>query len=96
MYGRGYVIEHVAASFRKEQEEIRYKAYITDALKALTENTTHRMIPGVGVVDYGSYMQNRWYKAAQEEQKDTRTGDEIALDIISRAGLTLKGGEKTD
>ena len=91
MYGRGYVIEHVVASFRKNQEELRYKVYVTDALKTLTENTMRRLIPGVGTVEYGAYMQNRWY--AKEEPQDERSGDEIAEEIIRKAGLTLKGGE---
>lgn len=93
MYGRGYVIEHVAASFRRSQEELRYKAYVTDALKALTENTMRRLIPGVGEVAYGSYIPKRWYNQEEEAQEE-KTGDEIAEEIILRAGLTLKGGEQ--
>lgn len=91
MYGRGYVINHIAASFHRKQEEIRYKAYVTDSLKAIAENTMRRLIPGIGAVEYGSYIPKRWYN--QEEPQDERTGDEIAEDIIRRAGLTLKGGE---
>ena len=86
------MIDHVASFFRKQQEEKRYRAYVTDALKALTENTTHRLIPGVGEVSYGSYMPTRWLKEAQEPE-DTRTGDEIAEEIIRRAGLKLKNEE---
>lgn len=86
------MIDHVAAFFRKEQEEKRYRAYVTDALKALTENTTNRLIPGVGEVSYGAYMPTRWLKEAQEPE-DTRTGDEIAEEIIRRAGLKLKNEE---
>lgn len=90
MYGRGYVLEHVASYFRREQEEIRYRAYVTDSLKALTENTTHRLIPGIGEVSYGSYMPKRWYNK-EDHVEDKRTGDEIAEDIIRRAGLKITG-----
>ena len=90
LYGRGYVIDHVASFFRREQEEKRYRAYVTDALKALTENTTHRLIPGMGEVSYGSYMPVRWLQEAQKPE-DTRSGDEIAEEIIRRAGLKLTG-----
>lgn len=89
LYGRGYVIDHVASFFRREQEEKRYRAYVTDALKALTENTTHRLIPGIGEVSYGSYMPTRWLKETQAPE-DKRSGDEIAEEIIRRAGLKLK------
>lgn len=85
------MIEHVAASFRRNQEELRYKAYVTDALKALAENTMRRLVPGIGAVEYGSYIPKRWYN--QEEPQEEKTGDEIAEEIIRRAGLTLKGGE---
>lgn len=84
------MIDHVASFFRREQEEKRYRAYVTDALKALTENTTHRLIPGVGEVSYGSYMTARWLQEAQKPE-DTRSGDEIAEEIIRRAGLKLTG-----
>ena len=39
----------------------------------------------------GNYFKSRWLKDRVEE--DTRTGDEIAMDIITRAGLRAKGGE---
>lgn len=88
------MIEHVTAFFRRSQEKLRYQAYITDALKALTENTTHRLIPGVGAVDYGAYMPLRWYGNEQTEPEREKTGDEIAEEIILKAGLTLKGGNE--
>ena len=54
----------------------------------------NRLIPGVGAVKYGAYMPMRWYGNEQPELKDERTGDEIAEEIILKAGLTLKGGNE--
>ena len=61
-----------------------YKAYITDALQAITGNTA--MYAG------GQAIQERYYDIINKKQ-DKRSGDEIAADIIKRAGLTIKGGE---
>lgn len=92
MYGRGYVTEHIAAFFRNRNEELRYRVYITEALRVLTENTTHHLIGGVGAVDYGTKMKDSWYTGRNpaKEQQDEKTADEIALDVIRRAGLRLK------
>lgn len=90
------MIDHVAAFFRKDQEELRFRAYLTDAIKALTENTTHYIIPGIqDAISYGAYMPERWIDGVKTwEKEDTRTGDEVAEDVIRRAGLTLKGGNE--
>ncbi len=89
------MFDHISAYFRKEQEEILYRAYVTECLRILTENTMHRLIQGVGEIDYGSYMKQSWYdlKAKQsKEREDTRSVDEIASDLMSRAGLKFKSG----
>lgn len=88
--GRAYVIDHALCCFQQEMEEKRYRAYITDALRILTENSTHYLIPGVGNVDYGMYLKDRWIEPSKAHA-DNRTGDEIAADIINRAGLRVAG-----
>lgn len=91
--GRGYVLDHAICCFQREMEEKRYKAYLTDALRILTENSTHYLIPGIGNVDYGIYLKDRWIEP-NKQAEDNRTGDEIAADIINRAGLRVaKRGE---
>lgn len=61
-----------------------YRAYITDALQAITSNTS--MYAG------GQAIQQRYYDIINRKQ-DKRSGDEIAADIIKKAGLVIKGGE---
>ncbi len=41
MFGRNYVIEHCINEFNKKQIEKSYQIYVTDALQAIAENTTH-------------------------------------------------------
>lgn len=83
LYGREYVITHAVAEINERAEARRYRAYITDALMVMTENTAKF----VG----GSYVKTRWLK--DKELEDERTGDEVALEVIMRAGLKVKGGE---
>ena len=95
MFGSGYVIEYVSAFYLKQQEELRYRHYVTEALRILTKNTTHFVVQGYGAVNYGDYIQRPWFEPEKrtKPKEDTRTADEIALDVIKNAGLKLKGGE---
>lgn len=77
------------AAFLQECKEKQYKAYVTDALKAIVENTARF---GGGVV-----INERWYDIQNRKRvADNRTADQIAADIVKRAGLTLaEGGEQS-
>ena len=90
------MIDHCIAEFKKSQAEKVYKAYITDALKAIADNTAHHVLPGYGAVEYGSIMQKRWLDVIDPPpppKEDNRPANEIAADIWKRAGIK-KGGEK--
>lgn len=77
LYGRGYVIDHCVAAFlrmrKKEAKETLYKAYLTDALKLIAENTSHYLVPGLGAFDYGSTMSKRWIEMELPEENKKRT-----------------------
>lgn len=66
----------------QETEELIYKVFSSDALKVLTENTQR--------FNGGSVMSKRWADMI-DGTEDNRSGEEIAEDIISRAGL-IRGG----
>ena len=55
---------------------------MADVLRLIGENAA--------ILTKGSYYPGRWGETPEPE--DNRTGDEIAADVIMRAGLTL-GGE---
>ena len=40
------------------------------------------------------YLTVRWAELVDRKPVDNRSGDEIAADIIARAGLVPKGGEE--
>ena len=71
--GIGYVIEHYIAYFQKEQKEKAFKIYITDALRILTENTAKQ--------SGGSYLTARYADLIEPKKEETRTGNEIIVDL---------------
>lgn len=77
LMGSIYVIEHVIAEYEIESEEKFYKTYITDLLKTLAEinNIT---------------VSGRFIDLLNISPEPEKTGDEIAKDIIERAGLKVK------
>lgn len=60
-----------------EQEQLYY-AYTAKSLQLIPQ---------------GTYLQKDYTDMLKPQKIDRRSGDEIALDIIKRAGLRLKGGE---
>lgn len=79
------MIEHCISSLKLNNELKTYRIYVTDALMAIADNTTH-LVGVEGVVDYGRTIQKRWYDIItatpkKEEQEDNRTAEEIAADI---------------
>ena len=67
-------MDFIIAFFQKEQEELAYRVYMTDAIKALG---------GINVRFYDLL-------APQRKPKDNRSGAEIAADVIKRCGLVVK------
>ena len=92
MFGRRYVIEHCVSRLKKISEEEAYKVYITDALKAVSENTGRLVKEGVA-------MKSRFIdliadnKSAEDPDIDD---NEKAREIISNMRKKLKklGGKE--
>lgn len=84
LLGKGYVIDHCVSLFHKEQKDKQYRAYITDALMAITETLADRY--------GGRKMSIRWIEMNQPPKpEDERTGEEIKESIMSK--LKKLGGE---
>ena len=58
--------------------------YLTDVLRLLGENAA--------MLTKGSYVTVRWADL-DKQKEDERSAEEIALDVIRKAGLTAKEGE---
>lgn len=86
LFGRGYVIEHCISSLKLDREIKSFKVYVTDALMAIADNTTH-LVGSQGVVDYGKTINQRWIDILNpppEVPEDNRPSEEIAEDIWQR------------
>lgn len=64
-------------------EEKAYRVYVTDTLRNINDILAHTY--------GGNYIQTRYADLMDDTPQDTRTGDEIAKDIIKRAGLKTGG-----
>ena len=80
-------MRYAAACIRQEQERTAYRLYVTDALKLLSENTAK--------AGGGSYINARWWEMTHPVPADTRTAEQIAADIIRRAGLEVRNRGST-
>ena len=80
------MIEHCIFTLKSLNEEKSYRVYVTDALMAIADNTTH-LVGTQGVVDYGKTIKERWIDVLNPPPKipeDNRTSEEIASDIWKR------------
>lgn len=58
-----------------------YRVYVSDCLQAIAENTAKYA--------GGSVIKKRYYDVINPKPVDNRTGEEIAADVIKRAGLKV-------
>ena len=56
--------------------------YVTDCLQVIAKNTARYA--------GGGYIQARFADIIDRKPQDTRTGEEIAADVIRRGGLAVK------
>lgn len=75
-------MRYTVARYNENQREVAYRIYVTDALKALSENTSH--LAG------GSAMCIRYAEMIHPTKVDARSAKEIADDIINRAGIEVR------
>ena len=70
-------MRYMVARFLQETEDLSYRIYTTDMLR---------------VVAMGQRVQSvqRFAELIDHAPKDTRSGDEIAADVIQRCGLKVK------
>lgn len=92
------MIDHCIAALKKEKlrnyEDLSFRVYITDALQAICENTTH-FVGAKEMFDYGTSLKKRWAEMVEEArgdkkpkkkkaEDDTRSAQEIAQDMWAK------------
>lgn len=81
MFGWGYAKETCISLFKKEQEDKAVRIYYAECLRIITENTAK--------MGGGSYITVKLDDILNPKQVENRTGEEIAADIIKRAGIEV-------
>ena len=71
-------MDFIVALFQKEQEDMAYRIYVTDALKLLTENGNRTLN-----IRFTELLEKR------NKPQDNRSGEEIVADVIKRCGLVV-------
>lgn len=66
-----------------------YRSYVTDALKAIAENTAVTAVAITHGEAEGVVMQCRFVDVLEGRPKEEKTGEEIAADVIQKAGLKV-------
>ena len=74
-------MRYATARFNQHQRDLAYRIYVTDCLRMATENTAK--------LSQGTYTAARFYDIINQKPIVNRTGEEIAADIIKRAGIEV-------
>ena len=74
-------MRYAIARYQSQQRDLAYRIYVTDCLRMVAENTAK--------LSQGTYTTARFYDIVNPKQADKRTGEEIAADIIKRAGIEV-------
>ena len=74
-------MRYAVARYQSQQRDLAYRIYVTDCLRMVTENTAK--------MSQGAYTAARFYDIINPKPVDNRSGNEIAADIIKRAGIEV-------
>ena len=77
-------MRYVRTRYEREQRELAYRFYVTNALRIITENTAK--------MGGGQYMKYRFCDIVTPPTEDDRSGDEIAENIKEKL-KRIGGGE---
>ena len=74
-------MRYAMARYKSQQRDLAYRIYVTDCLRIISENTAK--------IGNGSYITAKFPDIINPKPVDKRTGEEIAADIIKRAGIEV-------
>ena len=79
--GAEYLIDYCIESVTEYNKREIFRVYVTDALMYMGESVANAF--------KGSYMGVRYVDLLDAHTDEEKTGDEIALEVIERAGLKV-------
>ena len=74
-------MRYAIARYQSQRRDLAYRIYVTDCLRIISENSAKMC--------GGSYMKAKFTDIINPKPVDKRTGEEIAADIIKRAGIEV-------
>ena len=74
-------MRYAIARFNQHRRDLAYRFYVSECLRMIGENTAK--------VGGGSYMTAKFEEIIRPKPADNRTGEELAADIIKRAGIEV-------
>ena len=74
-------MRYAVARYKTYQREVAYRIYVTDCLRMMTENTAR--------FAKGNYITKRYADFLKKPVCENKTGEEIAADVIKKAGLVV-------
>ena len=74
-------MRYAMARYQSQQRDLAYRIYVSDCLRIISENTAK--------IGGGSYITSKFADIINPKPVDSRTGEEIAADIIKLAGIEV-------
>ena len=74
-------MRYAMARYKSQQRDLADRIYVSDCLRIISENTAK--------ICGGSYITAKLADIINPKPVDDRTGEEIAADIINRAGIEV-------
>lgn len=74
-------MRYAITRYQSQKRDLAYRIYVTNCLRIISENTAR--------MSNGSYVTAKFSDIINPKPVDNRTGEEIAADIIKRAGIEV-------
>lgn len=74
-------MRYAIARYQSQQRDLAYRIYVSECLRMISENAAK--------IGGGSYITAKFADIINPRHADNRTGEEIAADIIKRAGIEV-------
>ena len=74
-------MRYAVARYKSQQRDLAYRIYVADCLRIISENTAK--------MGGGSYITAQLADIINPKPVENRTGEELAADIIKRAGIEV-------
>lgn len=87
LFGRGYVIEHCISHLKQISKDEAYRIYITDALKAIADNTGKLVKDGVGMRKrFSDFISESADESDKDAEKEAQKIKDHMKNVLAKLG----------